>query len=161
MMDLFQENATLREMLKRAAAGWAVEVDEAKISVGNGDEQIVVLLERPAVDPRYQATVDVVQGLLPAIAALDASPLDKKGQKEVSAENLGWMAKEIAAHPEWPIDKASRWLGFIQGVLAVLGFLSVKKERDRTRPLFHRAYELLGLGKPKSLSMDDDKAGAR
>lgn len=161
MMDVFQENATLREMLKRAAAGWAVEVDEAKISVRNGEEQLVVPLAGPAVDPRHEATVDVLQGLLPAIAALEVSPLDKKGQKEVWAENLSWMAKEIPAHPEWPIDKASRWLGFIQGVLAALGFMSVKKERDRTRPIFHRAYELLGLGKPKSRSMEDDKAAER
>lgn len=34
-------------------------------------------------------------------------------------------------------DKASRWLGFVQGVLTVGGAIGVDTERDHTRPLFH------------------------
>lgn len=37
----------------------------------------------------------------------------------------------------YPFDKMCRWLGFIQGVLAVQGIIDVDVERDYTRPLFH------------------------
>lgn len=37
----------------------------------------------------------------------------------------------------YPADKMHRWLGFIQGVLAVQGLIDVDTEREYTRPLFH------------------------
>lgn len=36
-----------------------------------------------------------------------------------------------------PDDKMARWTGFIQGVMAANGWLSVDAERDRTRPIFN------------------------
>jgi len=42
----------------------------------------------------------------------------------------------------------SRWLGFVQGVLTCLGRLSVKEERDFSRPLFHAAYAAAGAIPP-------------
>lgn len=158
--DLIAENARLREMLRRAAAGWRTEASEDALSVHNGCEVLEVDLTRPLVDPRHAATVEVVTGLLPAIEALRNSTLDRKGQREVWADNLRWMVGEIVAHPEWPIDKPSRWTGFIQGVLAVLGFMSVAGERNRTRSFFHRAYDLLGFRRPKTKSIDDGEAHA-
>lgn len=35
------------------------------------------------------------------------------------------------------LDKAQRWLGFVQGVLVAAGVLEIEQERDYTRPLFH------------------------
>lgn len=40
----------------------------------------------------------------------------------------------------YPFDKMCRWMGFVQGVLAVQGIIDVDEERDYTRPLFHRLY---------------------
>lgn len=37
----------------------------------------------------------------------------------------------------YPFDKLCRWLGFVQGVLAVKCIIRVDEERDYTRPLFH------------------------
>lgn len=38
---------------------------------------------------------------------------------------------------KYPTDKMHRWLGFIQGVLCVTGFINVDEERDFSRPLLH------------------------
>jgi hypothetical protein len=152
--DLVAENARLREMLRRAAAGWSAEATNDVLRVSSGDAVLEVDLSRSFVDPRHAATVETVSGLLPAIEALQGTVLDRQGQREVWADNLRWMADEIVAHPEWPIDKPSRWVGFIQGVLAVQGFMSVADERNRTRPFFHKAYDLLGFRRPKTKSID-------
>jgi len=50
-------------------------------------------------------------------------------------------------------DKQSRWLGFIQGVMTVYDLLDVDTERNFSRPLFHQAYEDMGIEKPKSISV--------
>lgn len=42
-------------------------------------------------------------------------------------------------------------VGYLQGVLASRGLLDVKKERDRTRPIFHRAYRRCGWAVPETL----------
>jgi hypothetical protein len=33
-----------------------------------------------------------------------------------------------------------RWLGFVQGVLAARGAISVDEERNYTHPIFHKLY---------------------
>lgn len=109
-------------------------------------------------DPVIEATHEVIGNLLPMIDdQLQYETLygrDEAEQKEVSAENLSWMARHILSNRELPSDKISRWLGFIQGVLAVRGRLSVSAERDATRGIFHRAYSLLRIAKPVSASMN-------
>jgi hypothetical protein len=108
-------------------------------------------------DPIIEATHQVIGNLMPMIdEQLQFEALygrDEKEQKEVSAENLSWMARHILANRELPADKISRWLGFIQGVLAVRGRLSVTAERDATRGIFHRAYSVLQIARPVSASM--------
>jgi hypothetical protein len=42
-------------------------------------------------------------------------------------------------------DKASRFLGYIQGVLTFVKVLSVEEERKFTRPLFQKYYKKRGL----------------
>lgn len=54
--------------------------------------------------------------------------------------HLIWMIDTLLENPHWPIDKKSRWLGFIQGVCACHFGLDVDEERNFTRPLFHQAY---------------------
>ena len=56
-------------------------------------------------------------------------------------------------------DKISRWLGFVQGVMTVYGWITVEEERENTRPLFHKAYQDLDLPKPDSITakLDDIK----
>ena len=56
------------------------------------------------------------------------------------AAHLRWMCATVADMPDWPDDKAGRWLGFVQGVMAVRGLLEVDAERRATRPMFHAAY---------------------
>jgi len=49
-------------------------------------------------------------------------------------------------------DKISRWLGYIQGIMTVYGWISVEEERTNTRSLFHKAYKDLGILKPISIT---------
>ena len=67
--------------------------------------------------------------------------------------NLVWMKQHCIDEIETlPIDKINRWIGFIQGALAAQGMLDVTKERDRTRPFFHEAYNELEIDIPESLT---------
>jgi hypothetical protein len=50
----------------------------------------------------------------------------------------------------YPIDKLSRWLGFVQGVLYKENIIDVDIERDFSRPLFHDAYMRENLGIPET-----------
>jgi len=54
-------------------------------------------------------------------------------------------------------DKISRWLGYVQGIMTVYGWITVESERESTRPLFHQAYKDNGLSKPPSITakLDD------
>ncbi len=68
-----------------------------------------------------------------------------------SLGHLRWMINECINELEtYPIDKISRWIGFVQGVLTVKGILSTEGERNRTRPFFHEAYEAMGISIPRT-----------
>src|SRR5690606_15385660 len=68
---------------------------------------------------------------------------------ETSLANLAWMCRTALAGIETlPIDKINRWLGFVQGVLAIRGLITVQGERDFSRPLFHAAYHNEGTAAP-------------
>lgn len=71
---------------------------------------------------------------------------------ETSPANLAWMCREALAGAETlPVDKLSRWLGFVQGVLAARAIISVADEREVSRPLFHSAYRTEGTAMPPTL----------
>lgn len=54
------------------------------------------------------------------------------------APGLGALCEQAIAHHErYPFDKLNRWLGFVQGVLAVTGLIDVDEEREFSRPLLH------------------------
>ncbi len=51
---------------------------------------------------------------------------------------------------DYPIDKLSRWLGFIQAYVIFTNQTTIDVERDFSRPLFHKAYENENIKIPKS-----------
>jgi len=64
------------------------------------------------------------------------------------------MGIHCISHHEMPIDKTSRWLGFIQGILWAGGFIDIKQEREFTRPLIHQAYIDMGKEPPETIDLD-------
>lgn len=96
---------------------------------------------------RQAATSETAAIYLDLIEAETSDPF--KGDPRLSLENLAWLCREIISRgPELPIDKPSRWLGFIQGCLAMRGIVDVDAERSSTRPKFHRAYQTEGIELP-------------
>lgn len=61
---------------------------------------------------------------------------NEHGHDKTTGLHLLRMIREIATDDTMPIDKVARWTGFIQGVLATRGVISVDEERDRTRRIF-------------------------
>lgn len=75
-----------------------------------------------------------------------------------SYANLKWLCETaITEADNYPIDKLSRWLGFVQGVLIGNGVLDTRVERDRSRPLFHAAYEAEGIQVPPTREREEGK----
>jgi hypothetical protein len=73
--------------------------------------------------------------------------------KEIRSSHLTWMCvKALENLHVWPEDKLSRWLGYIQGVLAARGIIDVQQERDLSRPLFHAAYSNADVPIPSTLN---------
>jgi hypothetical protein len=103
-----------------------------------------------------QLTLDGLVAQIP-----EDRPLPLNGRRRVVANqgstgraNLRWMCEKLNSEMDnWPTDKISRWIGFVQGVLAAQRFLDVAVERDRTRPFFHEAYAAMGLGTPETSEM--------
>ncbi len=104
--------------------------------------------------PVYLATAEVAKGLLPYI---DKMPKDYPYEEDDSPEHLKWMVAEIVSnsrYTDYPIDKLSRWLAYIQGILRAHRVLDTVAERDRTRPIFHAAYTAMGIEPPKKRDRD-------
>jgi len=78
---------------------------------------------------RYLAILEAADDCLPA-------PDPRAG-----ISNLRWMCRTALENiGSDPIDKLSRWLGFVQGTLVMHGLACVDAEREFSRPLFHAAY---------------------
>lgn len=68
--------------------------------------------------------------------------------------NIRWMCDAAAlTPPTYPIDKLSRWLGFVQAVMVEHKLTTVKAERDRSRKLFHAAYANEKIDIPPTINM--------
>lgn len=74
---------------------------------------------------------EVTSGLVKIIPDTDAHV----DAPNTSYTHLRWMIRQIEDRAV-DGDKAHRWLGFVQGVLAARGVLDVIAERDRTRQFF-------------------------
>ena len=83
------------------------------------------------------SNLEVVAGLRERLTAAASF-----GSGKTSRDHLVWMCDKLLKDgvPYMPIDKSGRWIGFVQGVMAANGCLDVDAERDRTRPLYERAY---------------------
>lgn len=69
------------------------------------------------------------------------TPLAKKinSMMDAVAQNCG----------QWPADKTGRFVGYVQCLLIELcNKTTINSERDFTRPLFHKLYELQGIAIP-------------
>lgn len=76
--------------------------------------------------------------------------------ERTSPENLRWMLHRCLEELDtFPVDKMGRWVGFVQGVLALSGHLDVDEERNRTRGRFHAAYEATGQVIPPTMQLGD------
>jgi len=67
-----------------------------------------------------------------------------------SKEAFLLIDKAITNIDTLPIDKLSRWLGYCQCMAIMEGKTTVQDERDFSRPLFHAAYEEMGIEIPPS-----------
>jgi hypothetical protein len=94
----------------------------------------------------HRSTIEGLMEALPTQDTLAAS-------EDTSFPYLRWMLEEALEHLDvWPIDKVSRWIGCVQGVMRCRGVLDFSAERDRTRPFFHKAYQDMGIRVPKTTS---------
>lgn len=95
--------------------------------------------------------LDALREVLDALQDKITSGLFSSAPHRISYNTLNSLAEQARQEIiTLPTDKISRWIGFIQGVLAADGFLDVKEERDSTRPIFHRAYKAMGVEIPKT-----------
>ena len=125
-------------------------------SVGffRSDLNFIAAASNAAASPVRKATDTLFNRYLGILAEAGEDPL--ASHPRLALANLGWMS-ERALEQEFPIDKASRWLGFVQGCLAMRGLVDVDAERDFSRPLFHAAYEEMGMHIPEKAERERDQ----
>ena len=75
-------------------------------------------------------------------------------QFELSEELKNLVLKALEEIHVYPLDKLSRWLGFIQGYVVFTNQTTVEIERNFSRPLFHNAYNAENIKIPHSFSSD-------
>ena len=64
------------------------------------------------------------------------------------------LARKIVSDKDnLPIDKLSRWIGFIQASCIHKKLTTIAIERDFSRPLFHKAYIDMDIEIPKTISV--------
>jgi hypothetical protein len=104
-------------------------------------------------DPRAEASAEIFRRYLALLDGCTHDPLE--AHPRLSIANLVWICEQgVAQAHVLPLDKISRWLGFVQGCLAMRGLSDVDVERDETRPIFHRAYERCGIIPPEPQAKD-------
>lgn len=102
--------------------------------------------------PLLLATQDAIAGLLPLLERLK----DQEGlPRGTSPSHLRSLAAEALRRDDLPVDKVRGWLGYIQGVLTAQGHLDMDEERERTRPIFHKAYEEEGMARPPTVAVGE------
>lgn len=99
--------------------------------------------------PLRVALQQTLTGLAAQIPTTDPGYTEGLCGDDTRYEHLHWMISHCLTHlMEWPTDKISRWIGYVQGVATMRGIMDTTAERDRTRPIFHKAYVAMGLKKP-------------
>ena len=88
------------------------------------------------------------------IELLKSTDIEIDTNPDTSVEHLIKMCEAIIEESnQWPDDKTSRWLGYIQGVMCVYNIINVSKERYISRELFHKVYEDNNISIPKSIKV--------
>lgn len=57
--------------------------------------------------------------------------------KPTEDKHLTWMLKSILNVDNMSVTKKHRWLGYVQGIMVLKGYITVADEREFTRPLFN------------------------
>lgn len=71
--------------------------------------------------------------------------------KDCDPEHLIRLCNEVIEnHQRYPFDKLSRWMGFVQGVLATQEIIQVEGEREFSRPLLHAIHNYVPPTYPSS-----------
>ncbi|MCW3782894.1 hypothetical protein [Defluviimonas salinarum] len=100
-----------------------------------------------------EVTRDLFRRYGGVIAATDRTGDPFAADPRLSLDNLAWLCRQGEVEAlALPLDKLSRWLGFVQGCLAMRRLIDVDGEREATRPAFHRAYAAQGLERPATIA---------
>jgi hypothetical protein len=76
--------------------------------------------------------------------------------KRTCPENLRWLMERVISEIDtFPLDKMGRWIGFVQGVLALSNNLDVDDTRNESREIYHQAYIATGQAVPRTMEMGD------
>ena len=78
-------------------------------------------------------------------------------QFELSEELQRLSLKALEEIHTYPLDKLSRWLGFIQGYVVFTNQTTVEIERNFSRHLSHNAYKYENIKIPPTFSSDFKK----
>lgn len=112
-------------------------------------------LELSGFDPKMKAVR--AANLVTAQELLSLIPHVIVGSTQrTSPSNLRWVLNRVIEEIDtFPLDKMGRWIGFVQGVLALSNHLDVDEERDRTRERYHAAYIATGQVVPKTMEHNE------
>ena len=66
-------------------------------------------------------------------AVLEIKPLEGDETNDI---HLLWMLNQLLSNKSQSETKKHRWLGYIQGIMTVKGYINVLEERELTRNIF-------------------------
>lgn len=69
-------------------------------------------------------------------AVLEIKPLEGDETNDI---HLLWMLHELTNNTEQSETKKHRWLGYIQGIMTIKGYINVLEERELTRNILNGA----------------------
>jgi len=76
--------------------------------------------------------------------------LEKESLSEEDEKMIRLIKKGVDEVDRYPLDKLSRWLGYVQCYIIMEGLSSVESERNYSRDMFHAAYKVDGVDIPES-----------
>lgn len=82
--------------------------------------------------------------------------LTDEAYEDIKHVNL-MLTAIIVNGDSWPMDKSSRWLGFIQAKLIQHNIITLDGERNDTRDIFHQIYQDNGVNVPESIDLYSKK----
>ena len=77
-----------------------------------------------------------------------------QGGEKICIQELN-MCEYMIKNIDLPIDKQSRWIGFIQRGIIDKNLTTVDEERNFSRNLFHNNYKEMNIKIPKTINLKD------